>query len=278
MNPSPSDIRGLLQDRAYCYEMLHMAFGGRPDRALFEALSWPETSHCLEGFMEGSAAVETALCAVSKLTEGDVMESVEALEREHTSMFVGPGKLLASPWESTYVSQEALLFQENTLSVREAYRKQGLQLLRLHKVPDDHISLMCSYMVAISDGLSTSLDDSDVDSAGNTVIQADGFIEQHMQDWLPEYVDRVRSIEDPVLYPQLVEVAADLVCRDRVFLENVLVWLADIKLGRTQMLFSDDEARGDTDTWLKRVELARGKIRSLSLFGIEDNLLVPITA
>lgn len=69
--------------------------------------------------------------------EGNV-DSHEDLERDHPYLFTGIGNLLAQPYESPYLSKEGLLFEEQTVAVREAYAAHGLRVPD-PRVPDDHI-------------------------------------------------------------------------------------------------------------------------------------------
>ena len=47
------------------------------------------------------------------------------LQADYTRMFVGIGKTLAPCWESVYFNEDGMLFQEQTLQVRQWYRRFG---------------------------------------------------------------------------------------------------------------------------------------------------------
>jgi TorA maturation chaperone TorD len=64
-----------------------------------------------------------------------------ALRDDYTRLFIGPDKVLAPPWGSVYFSKDRLIFQEQTLQVRNWYRRFGLVSDKLHQEPDDHIGL-----------------------------------------------------------------------------------------------------------------------------------------
>ncbi len=85
------------------------------------------------------------------LAESD--EDAEAVRRDHNRLFVGPGHVLAPPWESVHLTQERLLFDEPTHRVRAWYARYGLQAPKLNKEPDDHIGLeleFCAHMARLA--------------------------------------------------------------------------------------------------------------------------------
>jgi putative dimethyl sulfoxide reductase chaperone len=63
------------------------------------------------------------------------------MQADYTRLFIGPDKVIAAPWESVYFSEERLVFQEQTLEVRNWYRRFGLEAEKIHREPDDHIGL-----------------------------------------------------------------------------------------------------------------------------------------
>ena len=73
-------------------------------------------------------------------------EIFERLQSDYTRLFIGPGKLIAAPWESVYFSDERLTFQEQTLEVRNWYRRFGLEAEKIYREPDDHIGLELLFM------------------------------------------------------------------------------------------------------------------------------------
>lgn len=60
---------------------------------------------------------------------------------DYNRLFIGPDKLLAPPYESSYRSAERVLMQEETLAVRDFYRSVGLEVKQKNVIPDDHLSL-----------------------------------------------------------------------------------------------------------------------------------------
>ncbi|MCB8816987.1 TorD/DmsD family molecular chaperone [Desulfosporosinus shakirovi] len=60
---------------------------------------------------------------------------------EYNRLFVGPAAPVAPPYESVYLSPDHLVMREQTLAVREIYRRENLQAVGQRHEPDDFISI-----------------------------------------------------------------------------------------------------------------------------------------
>ena len=104
---------------------------------------------------------------------------VQAVEQDYLRLFVGLGTPLAPPWESAWANDARLLFQRETLDVRYWYRSAGLQLVRLHHDPDDHIGLELEFV-----GLLLERGDAQTAAA---------FTREHPLAWVDRWVDAVKA-------------------------------------------------------------------------------------
>ena len=85
--------------------------------------------------------------AAARLVESPAFaEAVAELRREWLRLFVGLGTPEASCLESFYVEPNSHMFGKNVIAVREAYRRHGLEIERLHREPDDHLGLMLGFL------------------------------------------------------------------------------------------------------------------------------------
>ena len=82
--------------------------------------------------------------------DGLSMEEFDDLRADFTHLFLGPAKAPAAPWESVYFCDERLVFQQQTLQVREWYARFGLEPINLHKEPDDHIGLELEFLAHLA--------------------------------------------------------------------------------------------------------------------------------
>ena len=89
----------------------------------------------------------TGLTLLRSFCEAWSPAQVDRLQSDYLRLFVGPGQPLAPPWESYYLSQEHLLFQEQTLGVRADYKRFGLQAPRFNNEPDDQLGLEFAFLL-----------------------------------------------------------------------------------------------------------------------------------
>ena len=260
-------VHALLIARTYMYTLFHKALGGEPASELIAHLTSDVTLNVTDEYAQDETmrGLQAFLCT---LGETDRDQTVDAARDEYTRTFVGPAMLPALPLESPYVTHDAAVFQENTLAVREQYRAHGLLPKRCLKLPDDHVALMCDFMARLADDALASFEAADADAFARQLVEQQAFVAGHMTTWLFEYARGLRRSKTAVLYPQLVEALAAFVKLDADFAVNALEWLGD----EVRQLGAD----ADEPEAFFRAKEAREQIRSLRLFGLEDNELAPI--
>lgn len=115
--------------------------------------------------------------------------SYRALEEDHLQLLVGVETIAAPPWESVYLSPERLLFQEETLQVRQWYRRFGLEPVDLHKEPDDHIGLELTFVAYLAALASDALDRQDTGALQQPIQALRSFLSEHLIKWAPAWCD-----------------------------------------------------------------------------------------
>lgn len=110
---------------------------------------------------------------------GRSTEDAALVKRDYNRLFVGPDKLKAAPWESVHRSEEKLLFEEETLQVRAAYREFGLAAPRLNREPDDHIGLELEFLATLA---TRALDDPE--RTGRYTAAIEEFLTDHLLQWV----------------------------------------------------------------------------------------------
>lgn len=204
----------VLGARAYLYALFHRALGDAPDAAIVEALGSNETLMALGFFLEGKPAFDRLAEAVTGLGESDV----EGLASEYTALFVGPHKLIAPPWESVYIGDEGLLFQESTLEVRRTYLEDGMIPAEHPHVADDHIALELDYMALLARRFA---DEGDGEGALGLVNRQIGFLDKNLLVWTGEYARRMSDSRTRVLYPLVVDALSAFLPADRAVLDEL---------------------------------------------------------
>lgn len=120
-----------------------------------------------------------------------------AQKEEFHRLFTGPETILAPPWESVYRSKEGLLFEETTYQVRELYHQYGLKFVGENNEPDDHIAIELEFLLYLNDLCLTETDDEKVEKLLEQQIY---FLEQHMQQWIPAFCEKILKNTDSSLY------------------------------------------------------------------------------
>jgi putative dimethyl sulfoxide reductase chaperone len=122
---------------------------------------------------------------------GVSIEEFEKIKDDYTRLFIGPGEVQAPPWESLYFQKERIIFQEQTLKVREWYRRYGLESVKLYNEPDDHIGLELAFISHLA-GLSISALEDNKNSTFKELIDAKKvFLSDHILKWANGWIELV---------------------------------------------------------------------------------------
>lgn len=115
----------------------------------------------------------------------DAEEGERAVRRDHRRLFVGPGPLLAPPYESVHRSVDRLVFEEQTRQVRTFYARHGLAAPRLDRDPDDHIGLELDLQATLSLRAMDALDAGDHATVAELQAAQRTFLTDHLLQWAP---------------------------------------------------------------------------------------------
>ena len=129
----------------------------------------------------------------------------EDLRRDYARLFVGPNRLLAPPWESVYRSSEHLIFERQTLEVRQMYQRYGMVPPQTNVEPDDHFGLELRF-VAYLNGLALYAFKQDDSMLGIEAVETVGrFLNEHLLQWAPEFLDLVMTFASTSYYRSVAE-------------------------------------------------------------------------
>jgi putative dimethyl sulfoxide reductase chaperone len=117
--------------------------------------------------------------------------ALQTLRDDYTSLFVGPGKIIAPPWESAQVDNERQLFQEETLDVRNWYRRFGLESERLYSEPDDHIGLELAFLAHVAQLALAAQAENDRPRVADLLAAERAFLLEHPLRWAPAWCAQV---------------------------------------------------------------------------------------
>ena len=203
--------------RAFVYQLAHTVFSGEPNADLFAVLASQECRDTLHGAgkMSGDAMKALAgFCDGLVDAATDLTACVEKSLSEYNRAIAGLGANREShPWESAYTSSRKLLFQVETLEVRNAYRAFGYLPEMYPKVADDHIALECAFLAALARKMLDEPDD------GKYSVGSRDFLRDHLLRWIDDYAAAVHIDVPDGLYDLTASALAEFVHVDVVLLE-----------------------------------------------------------
>jgi len=112
-------------------------------------------------------------------------EIIKDLKYDYARLFIGLGKVLAPPWESVYFNVDHLVFQEQTLQVRDWYRRFNIEPVNLFKEPDDHIGLELSFLSYLTQKALDAHHSSNLAEFQNYIKAEKQFLAEHVLNWAP---------------------------------------------------------------------------------------------
>ncbi len=120
-------------------------------------------------------------------------ELTDNARTDYMRLLVGAGKVLAPPWGSVYLDEDKLLFNVDTLKVRNFYQKYGVELKKKYSEPDDHIGLELEFLANLSEK--------------GEVEAMKSFINDFMFPWIFNWNDDVQAHAQTDYYKGLANLA-----------------------------------------------------------------------
>lgn len=178
------ELAGRLDAFAGAYTFASRLLLQAPDLALLGRIGHP-------GLLDEWPMLDATSREGARLLVAGAGEDPVSLARDHQRLFIGPGALLAPPYESVYRSREGLLFEEQTLQVRDAYRTFGLVAPALNREPDDHIGLELHFLAQVCLRSLDALDAGDDDAFDATLAAHQAFLGDHLLVWGPTCLEKI---------------------------------------------------------------------------------------
>jgi len=146
-----------------------------------------------EGQTETGHGLELLQRWTKENQDGLELPQFKALQDDHLKLFVGLGKVIAPMWGSVYFSEKKLLFQEQTLQVREWYARYGLQAERLNSEPDDNIGLEMLFVAHLASMALHAIEQDDQRALEEALQAQREFLSEHLLRWGPVWAKIVKE-------------------------------------------------------------------------------------
>lgn len=118
-------------------------------------------------------------------------EVLTAVQVDYTRLFAITERLPLAPWESFYGNDERLLFQASMLDVRNWYARFGLELINVHREPDDHIGLELLFVAHLAQLGLKALENNNTLNLEQSLAAQRGFLTNHLLVWAPRWCDQM---------------------------------------------------------------------------------------
>ena len=119
----------------------------------------------------------------------EARESALTIRRDHSRLYGRAAAAKVSPYESVHRGRDGLVFDDETLVVRAAYRALSLHAPRLNREPDDHIGLELNFMAQTCDKALEALDADRPSEATQYIAVGSRFFEKHLSQWAPRMLE-----------------------------------------------------------------------------------------
>ncbi len=213
----------LLANRQFVWGLIARGFAEEADEA-FVAVLAGELAREEVGLVEDeeSEAVLAAFDELAAFFDG-AGDRLAAARDQYTRVFVGPGTLLASPYETMHTTGKRQLFHRDVLPIREAYRRAGFAPARLHAIPDDAIGLECDFMAKLAAKAAAAAAEGDEVVCRERLLQSLTFLTDHLGRWIDSLAESIAESYGPDnVYAALARFTALWCRRDRRLLDALL--------------------------------------------------------
>lgn len=132
----------------------------------------------------------------------------------------------AVPYESVYTSPEGILMQDSRDDAVRAYQRWGLAIPRDLNVPEDHLAFELEFMAHLSGRIAEAVEEAargelPPDAVAAMEAQA-AFIDEHLLNWVPQLLERVKRFARTPFYPAITQIALCYIEENRAVLEEAL--------------------------------------------------------
>jgi TorA maturation chaperone TorD len=176
-----------------------------PDEPLLDQLSGPGVLQ--EWPLDGQHSVDGLAALTVSLADGG--ESMQQMHDDWQRLFVASENVLASPYESVYLSEEHVTFGSQTLAVRQWYRTYGFQAPAEGREPDDHIGLELLFASLLCRGALDAADHGNAESLVATCLALGEFLKEHLLLWADDCLDHVQAHAQTQFYQGVGQLTRD---------------------------------------------------------------------
>lgn len=214
-------IEIMLAGRHAMYNAFHVCIAEEPTVEVLALLEHDALQEVFDMYSSQSQQLEVKYTSIQKALAKlprDKAEASEHLLKIYYSLFMGPGRMDAPPWETLYVSKDQALFQQTTLGLRKEYVKHGFIPQSYPHVADDHLGLELHYVTLLAQRMIEAYASHDTQSLVSNIKASCDFLENHLERWLPQFLQALCNAPNALLYEEYSDYVIDFISYDKTIL------------------------------------------------------------
>lgn len=189
--------------RGNCYGLLSLVFRDAPTHDFVEHLRTAPLADVLSRL--GYDATQNFA--------GDLDAVIERLREEYTRLFIGPGPHV-SLYASAHYPDEGQLWGDSTMRVKRFIEATGLSFNDNWDSIPDHIAIELELMRKLCEREAEAWLASNISDACLAVNLEKRFLEDHLSEWIPRFLEKVLAAEPNSFYRKMCELTKGFVCSE----------------------------------------------------------------
>lgn len=152
-----------------------------------------------------AAVNEDAAEHTAQLASAFDADGLECVRRDHMSLFVGPGQLLAPPYGSVYLEGRRELMGPSTQDAARLYHLGGMQKAADLKEPPDHVRVELDFMHRLIERTLQAVRAEAWDEAERLIGVQIVFLQNHLARWVTPFAKVARAGAATAFYRHAVD-------------------------------------------------------------------------
>lgn len=209
MKTLSKEYQNILNVRVSIYRFLHLIYSERLSRENFNVIKEKGDIEILLECGEGGEMLYHYF-------KSNMSVDLKQEEQEFNRLFVGPGPLIAPPWESVYRSKDRITHDFPALQMADLYKSFDIEFTRKYKEAEDHLSLQLEFMIYL---INNSINEEWIKV--RFLEGQEKLIHLHLCKWIPNFTQDVIDNTNSILYEGAAKLLNEFIEYDAAFIQEV---------------------------------------------------------
>lgn len=157
----------------------------------------------------------------NKFSKEISVENLGKLREEYTRLFIGPGKVPVSLYETAFRLPEALLMQDTTVKLRNQYLESGMVADGIVNLPEDHLAIELEYIYSLAQEALQLLECNETRDFLQNLEKQREFIQGRI-DWIETIVSKTEEYSQSLGINAVLHVLKNFVLEDLSFISSII--------------------------------------------------------